>query len=342
MSQSVGLKIARVKRRGRLLVTAMLFSSLLCLSDRAWALKCEDNASGATDITTAVPPKTIAYDAPAGTIVWQSSPVYMKMKCYKNSSNVKTENVYAYINPAKSTFDQGLSFGIVLNGVDYPLKNGNWNKLDLKVSLPPCRTSKDCSNTVKTFDMSYQIYVKKTAATSPSGSYQGQDLVRFVQLDGYYGLNIDGNFGYSLTGLKQVRFLSCGATATFRPGAVDLGRVIRANAQVGQRADSSAHAFDLVIDKNCADDFGVNVYYDSPENLADSGTALALSNGLNLKLKKSNGSYVTFKTMDENFIVRGAGKTSKTETFQTELYWRTTQPTLGKFSTSATVTLYYN
>lgn len=325
----------------------MLFAVILCFTSRqALALKCEDSGTGSQDFSVTLPDMSVPFDMPPGTTIWSSATNSIKVKCYKDSSNVGAENVYMYINPKQTIFKNGLIFGLHINGKDYQLKSGTGGsgiyKVNTGVTLPKCKGHNDCDNTVKMFDMTYYLYAKKDTSTPSSGIYEGEDSLRYFQLDGSKGLNRDGNFSFNANGFKRIRFLSCGATASFSPGVVDLGKIAKSNLVVGQRADGVSRAFNLKIEKNCADDFGVNVYYDSPETVSDNGSALELPNGLNLKLKKSSGDYVTFRNIEENFIIRGVGKTSRTEMYSTELYWRKSDPTLGKFSTSATVTLYYN
>lgn len=327
--------------RAFLPILLVLFFSLF--SHPSFALACDESSGGAKNGTMTLPSSiAVSNTQPDGTILWRSADRVTNMRCYKTYGNVGAENVHMYINPKKISLPSGVVLGVHINHQDYNLVNGSFTKVDLGVTVPACRTKPDCSNTNTYFSMSYYYYIQKQGTPPSSGSYSPAEVNMF-QLDGALGLNVHGNQAYRgfLNGLNKIRFIACVAKAQFSPSSVNLGKIVKQTAATGQRADSNSKQFALTVTKQCADDFGVNIYYDSPETISADNMALELDNGLNLKLKKSSGDYVNFKKVEEDFIVRGAGATSKTETYTTELYWRESNPATGAFSTSATVTLSY-
>lgn len=336
-----------------LLFSEMIFALLLLLiSHQALALACRDNiADGGLAHVIVIPDIRLPSTAPIGSVIWRSPNQSTKAVCYKDFIQTSPEYVYMYINPMEMTFKNNLEFGININGVNYPLLEGQRTQIRLNTVINGCSspnvTQEQCKqDTQKTFDYSYHLYIRKMGNTPSSGTYDigsGSETIAYFQLDGEGGLNTNGNYRLYAWGLANIKFIGCQANANFSPGSVDLGRIGTAGKITGGRADKQSRQFSLTVNVNCAEDIGVDVYFDSPEIISGDGTALELPNGLNLKLREdASGQYVVFKDVNTGFLEKFERLRQKTRTYSTELYWRAQEPVIGPFDTSATVTLYYN
>ncbi|OHX14197.1 hypothetical protein BI347_12280 [Chromobacterium sphagni] len=173
-----------------------MLALLMAMPLTSHALGCwnGNNSSGSVTSTLNLPGNLyVSANAPAGTIIWQSSLQSLSLYCAQSIG----ENVYFWVNPKKLTLAPGLQIGIIFNGQTYTQNSGAINS---NIYVPR-------NGSVST-NLPYSIVLLKTTGAPSSGSSTVSQYPVF-QLDGIGGLNAQQgiNFNQMING-----------TVTFTPG----------------------------------------------------------------------------------------------------------------------------
>ncbi|MGL5603161.1 MAG: fimbrial protein [Silvania sp.] len=307
----------------------------LLISNQALALRCQSADNGSLGFSENIGSIAVPQSVPDGTVIWRSENRTMRISCWKDRGG-EAENVYLYPNPLRLPLATGIEYGIVLNGNTIDM---NAYQVALPITIPVCNYSSEvCKNSYPVvFTFSYNVFIKKKGAAT--GYYSGFDAVNVFQLDGANGLNVEGNFTYVNYGLNSIRFMPCSANISISPNVITFDTVNAFNAAINEVA-APEKTFTATVTKDCTAPFKLTAQYTSPSPLSDT-TGLNLGNGLKLSLKNVNTSqYVDFSNVTP--FADMTSVMSATVPFTTRLTYLSTSPTVGDYSTSVTITVFYN
>lgn len=313
----------------------LLVGFSLIMANPAFALRCQSADNGTYSDIEPIGSIAVPQSVPDGTVIWRSENRTMDITCWKDQGG-PAENVYLYPNPARVTLGPGLQYGIVLNGNTVDMTQ---YQIALPIVIPACTYGSDtCKSTYPVnFSFSYNVFIIKKGTVS--GNYSGSDSFGVFQLDGINGLNVDGSFRYSNTGLTSIRFIPCAASVTITPNNIVFDTVTAYGAVVGQAA-APAKDFSATVTKDCSAPFTLTAQYTSPSPLIGTN-GLDMGNGLKLAvMNNTSGQFVDFTNTTPFADMTSA--MSVTVPFTTNLTYLNTTPTTGNYSTSMTITVYYN
>ncbi|CNI11652.1 fimbrial protein [Yersinia aldovae] len=338
------LRFLKIKPLWIIKLMPLLIIALLT-SHSAYALVCKNADNGSAYLIENIGSIAVPQSLPDGTTIWRSENRTMRVQCWKErgqdgSTEAAAENIYIYMDPGYRFYSSaGIDMGVTVNGITYPIAYGRYQLPGIVV--PYCdKDEATCRSTASvTFSMSYYVYVNKQG-TSRFGNYPNDALTVF-QIDGSGGLNStpNSNFTYNLNGLSSIRFIQCDASVTVTPNNINFGDIVSpVNFNIGATAKTSN--FKATVSKYCDSPFTVTAVYSSPAE-KNSVDTLDLKNGLGLKVKNLNtntyiqyGDVSSFADLTTNYTVDVP--------FQVELLWIKSNPTIGVFNTSITITVYYN
>lgn len=320
----------------------MLF--LLCLSlftmENAYALKCMNANDQTFAFVENIGSVAVPVTAPDGTLIWRSENRTMNVTCWKDFGG-SAEVPYAYFNPASASLGPGIRVGMNFNGTDVPDIFSAAKLAVPGVTIPTCiNTQPWCkANSSTTFTISYYIYIKKLG--TPSGSnYAGPNTLDVFQLDGSGGLNVtpNSNYRYSTTNMQGIRFIACEAALSVSPSLIDFGTVGATSASANTVAASSN--FNVNITKSCNDPVRLTATYSSPTSRLDANT-LGVLNGVGVKIKNlTTGNYIQYSNVED--LADLTSVNSASVPYLAQMVWQNSSPALGAFSTTLTITAYYN
>ncbi|BBG30790.1 large exoprotein [Zymobacter palmae] len=258
---------------------------LLLSATSAMALDCVEKSSGIAD-PAPIPVDTLAIPAnvPSGTKVWESNPIHVTAYC--NNVLHGSDVVHFYFNPKNASLGEGLKMGVSYNGQDLEANSQ-------RLSTGSKAISKGQSVTV---DVDFRLYIKVTGKPPSSGYYTGNDQFTVFQLDGSGGINYTQgakNLKYTLSNLRSVRFIACGADLTVDPSdqEVNFGTLMQRDLLKGRKYQ---RPFSITATKQgCSDLFSLKAQFGTSNALLDENS-INLGNGLQLKLLGEDQSPVTF------------------------------------------------
>lgn len=259
--------------------------SLFLLATSVQALDCVEKSSGMAD-PPAIPVEKLAIPAnvPSGTKVWESNPIHVTAYC--NNVLHGQDVVHFYFNPKNAALGEGLKMGVSYNGRDLEA-----NSQRLSTGSRPI--SKGQSVTV---DVDFRLYIKVTGKPPSSGYYNGNDKFTVFQLDGSGGINyVPGakNLKYTLSNLRSVRFIACGADLSIEPNdqEVNFGTLMQRDLLKGRKYQ---RPFAITAKKQgCPDMFSLKAQFQTSNALLDD-SSINLGNGTQLKLLDEEQKAVTF------------------------------------------------
>jgi hypothetical protein len=311
-------------------------------SKSGFALMCTNSDNGSVLFAETLTSAAVPVSEPDGTLVWRSTLKLLNISCIEDwpDKYSKEQSVYAYFNPNNAAVGDGVNIGININGTDFPdIKSVGSKWLLPGVTVPACK-SKPC-NAVN-FSLSYYVTIRKSGNKS-SGNYSGSDTIDFFQLDGSGGMNStpNSNYRYRLSGLQNIRFLSCSASLNVIPSVIDFGLVV---IPTSPTADSmiKTKEFSINVSRSCTDPFKLTAVYTTsgtPDNdkVKFNDMYLKLFDATRNKYVSFNGSLedlIDFADLTDNLQI--------TLPYKAELYWQGTKPTAGEYSTTVTVSVFYN
>lgn len=246
----------------RILFSSCLLLAMLFASSTSHAIVCSapDGSSRFTEAigqTVALPTST-----PPGTILWQSSKT-LRVVCRRDPIYSLDENIFLYTDPAiaKSRLN-GVEFGIEYKGTQY------WNvdRIDTGLNFSPAAGQ-------MTYAISFKV-ILRTTQSFVAGPISGTDSFDVFMVDGVGGLNPgSSNFRYAVSGLSNIRFVSCSATASVTPATVDFGSIPLSRTR-SSGASLVERPFVINLNKTCNAAFTVNSTFTSNNGYADTQATL--------------------------------------------------------------------
>ncbi|EMF0917851.1 MULTISPECIES: fimbrial protein [Providencia] len=311
-------------------------SSLLLLlvffSTKAFALDCVEYGTGDV-IKPPVPVGQLAIpaDTPANTIIWQSDPMTVTVYCNNVLGNA-VDVVHMYFNPTSQKIGAGL-----LLGANYKGEQLERNQQRVNLGTNPIRKGQSVTVTV-----TFTLYIKVTGVVPPSGNYNGDNQFTVFQFDGSGGINTTPgakNLRYSISGLRGIRFLKCGADIKVFPESqqIDFGQLMVTDLNQGKEFKKQFQV--QAVKRGCLDNFSMNINFETTEQL-NGEYAIDLKNGTNLTLFDDKNNRMKFNYF-QFFGTLATGSTSVTRNYTASI--KKVAPTVntGKFNASTVVRINY-
>lgn len=260
-------------------------ASFLLACSSSYALDCVEKSSGTAN-PAPIPVDSLAIPAnvPTGTKVWESNPIHVTAYC--DNVLYGSDVVHFYFNPKNTSLGQGLKMGVSYNGQDL-------EENSQRLSTGSRAISKGQNITV---DVDFRLYIKVTGSPPSSGYYNGDDQFTVFQLDGSGGINTTAgakNLKYTLSNLRSVRFIACGADLTVDPSdqEVNFGTLMQRDLLKGRKYQ---RPFSITAQKQgCSDMFSLKAEFQTTNTLIDENN-IDLSNGTQLKLLDEDQNAVTY------------------------------------------------
>lgn len=303
------------------------------------ALSCVEKGTNSTitrETLDSVP--AVAADTPNGTIIWESSPRSIQVRCINDQNHDHPEQIYFYVNPAKADVGKGIRVGIRYKGQRITQSDG---------AIPTGVYSKDCSNPLLSycrdpdFLLNFSVFIEKFGTTPPEGKASQLSSYHVFQLDGAWGLNsaANSNLNYVITGINNIRFVPCSPELTISPSVVNFPKPSQ-KASIGQVASSAN--FRLNLRKDCDTPYTINARFaTTPGGGTVINNLLVPSNNssVGISLSRANSQQaLPFNAWFTLQTLMGQGQSS--DEFRADLKWRTT-PIPGAFDAAVVVDMYY-
>ncbi|MGG4608477.1 fimbrial protein [Providencia sp. Me31A] len=301
------------------------------ISSKAFSLDCVEAGTGVV-IKPAVPVGQLAIpsDTQAGSIIWQSDPMTVTVFCDNVLGNM-VDVVHMYFNPTSQKLGTGL-----LLGANYQGELLEHDKQKVSLGTPPISGKQNVTVTV-----TFTLYIKVTGTVPPSGYYEGDNEFTVFQFDGSGGINLTPgakNLRYSISGLRGIRFLKCGADIKVYPESqqIDFGQLMITELNQGKefKKDFQIQA----VKRGCLDNFSMNINFETTAPL-NGEYAIDLKNGTNLIIMDDKSNLVKFNYFDF-FGSLPQGRTSVTRDYSAIIKKVNTVKT-GAFSASTIARINY-
>lgn len=304
---------------------------LTFFSARVFALDCVEYGTNVVN-KPAVPVGQLAIpaDMKANSIIWQSDPLTVTVYCDNVLGNA-VDVVHMYFNPTSQTLGTGL-----LLGANYKGQQLERNEQRVNLGTSPIRKGQSVTVTV-----TFTLYIKVTGVVPPSGSYPGDNQFTVFQFDGSGGINKTPgakNLRYSISGLRGIRFLKCGADIKVYPESqqIDFGQLMITELNQGKEFKKEFQV--QALKRGCLDNFSMNVNFETTDKL-NGEYAIDLGNGTNLTITDDKSNRVRFNYF-QFFGNLPVGSTSVTRTYNASIKKANTVKT-GSFNASAIVRINY-
>lgn len=315
-----------IKHSGFCLLLLLAF-----VSTKSFALDCVEAGTGVV-IKPPVPVGQLAIpsDLPAGTVVWQSDPLTVTVYCDNVLGNI-VDVVHMYFNPTSQKLGEGL-----LLGANYQGQQLEQNKQSVSLGTNPIRKGQNVTVTV-----TFTLYVKVTGNVPQSGNYLGDNEFTVFQFDGSRGINSSTgakNLRYSISGLRGIRFLKCGADIKVYPETqqIDFGQLMITELNQGKEFKKEFQV--QAVKRGCLDNFSMNINFETTDTL-NGEYAIDLKNGTNLTILDSKSDPIKFNYF-QFFGNLPTGSTSVTRHYQASIK-KTSTVSTGLFSASTIVRINY-
>lgn len=304
---------------------------LAFVSTKSFALDCVEAGTNVV-IKPPVPVGQLAIpsDLPAGTVVWQSDPLTVTVYCDNVLGNI-VDVVHMYFNPTSQKLGEGL-----LLGANYQGQQLEQNKQSVSLGTNPIRKGQNVTVTV-----TFTLYVKVTGNVPQSGNYLGDNEFTVFQFDGSRGINSSTgakNLRYSISGLRGIRFLKCGADIKVYPETqqIDFGQLMITELNQGKEFKKEFQV--QAVKRGCLDNFSMNINFETTDTL-NGEYAIDLKNGTNLIILDSKSDPIKFNYF-QFFGNLPTGSTSVTRNYQASIK-KTSTVSTGPFSASTIVRINY-
>lgn len=330
-----------------------LISGLLvmlgAMSQNSYALSCKKDNGIRQDIVLAQLIKVSTANTVPGALLWRSPTFTSTFQCVDDRNKPDGENAYLYWDPKNNlkSIHNSIEIGVNYNSIDFKLVKGA--RQDIGPGTRCRKQGSRCLAPAQSLSMtvSYSIYIKATGAPPPAGGkITNTGSYSLFQVDGVGGLNnvADSNFNAYISGLGNIRFISCNprVTVTANNGsAVNFGSIPRQNAKVGmieKQVPFSVYA-DTSSPESGQDCQGqvLNASFSSTYPVQDTTTILPTSNsgfGILLSQQETPMTFIPMNTPVEMGLVNG---TRVTKNFFASLKWLSTSPKVGPFRASANI-----
>ncbi|MNJ41352.1 hypothetical protein D3C77_362720 [compost metagenome] len=322
------------------IIKKLLLTLLLVLAASpatSFALICRENGSGEVlltqDLGTAL---AVAADVPDGTIIWESEPHSIKIRCADNL-NKGPEKIYFFLNPGIVSVGKGIRVGIRYGSKAYSHNGGVYTGF---TSAAGCKFS--CVGWDKAiFDLNFTVFIEKYGVTPESGQATQLSNYRVFQLVGAGLTSADPvNFNFAISGLDKIRFVPCSPDLSVFPNVVNFSKIRPGKAQIGNVASSGN--FSLRVQKKCDTPYTVNARFSTT-----AGGGTIVDNLLVPQNNKSVGISLFRQGTDERVpfatwfpLTELAGREQSVDDFRADLIWRT-DPVPGSFDASLVIDMFY-
>lgn len=318
-------------------------------SANSYALSCKDGSSIRQDIKLDREITVPTANLTPGAVLWRSQTFTSTFTCTDTDNHPQGEQAYLYWDPLvkMQSIHNSLEVGVTYNSIDIKPVNSFKTEIGQGTS---CNRNPEGGCTPPaiphTITVSYSVYIKATGNPPPeSGSINDNAEYAIFQVDGVGGLNTsttDGNFRAYVSGLSNIRFISCNPQISVKGnnGAiVDFGRISSNRARVGiiEKSVPFTISADLTgPGQDCQGQvlmasFSTTYYTQESKILlpaADSGF------GIQLAMKSAPESIIPFNTPTELGISNGSVVEND---YLASLIWLSNSPKIGTFKASATV-----
>lgn len=330
-------------------LTVCLLIAFGAFSQNSYAMSCKQNGSIRQDIVLAQPIKVSTANTAPGTLLWRSPTFTSTFECTDDLRKGKSEDANLFWDPKRNmgVVHNSIEVGVTAGNIDYHLINGN--KLHVGLGTDCRRFLLVCLAPAQSLSVtvSYSVYIKTTGNMPPSGGrINNTGSYSLFQVDGARGLNTNANqnFNAYISGLGNIRFISCNPTVTVSSNngrVVNFGSIPRQNAEVGKVEKQIPFAVSVdMSDPDSGQDCQGQVLqasFSSP-NLVLSNAAImpARDSGFAIQLshQATPQTYIRMNTPLNMGLVNGS---NVTENFLANLIWISTNPRVGPFSASANV-----
>ncbi|MCU1716346.1 fimbrial protein [Pseudomonas sp. 5P_3.1_Bac2] len=195
--------------------------------------------------------------------------------------------------------------------------------------------------------VSYSVYIKATGNLPPAGGrINNTGSYSVFQVDGVGGLNNNANqnFNTYISGLGNIRFISCNPIVTVSANngrVVNFGSIPRQNAVVGkiEKQIPFAVSADMSGPDSGQDCQGqvLEASFSSVNPVRDTNTIMPTSDsgfGIQLSQQDTPGTYIPMNTPVNMGLINGS---NVTKNFLASLRWLSTSPRVGPFTASANI-----
>lgn len=313
----------------KIVIFLTLFMSLL--SVKSFALDCIEKGTNQV-LKPAIPVGQLAIpaDITPGTIIWESNPLQVTVYCDNVLTNIG-DIVHFYFNPTEQSLGTGLLLGARYQGQELEK-----NQQRVSTGTNPIYPGGNVTVTVN-----FVLYIKVTGSVPTSGTYNGDNQFTVFQFDGTGGLNMmpgAKNLRYSVSGLRGIRFLKCGADIKVYPESqqIDFGQLLLKDLNNNQefRKDFQIQA----VKRGCLENFSMNVNFETKDKVVGE-TAIDLLNGTSLMIFDEDKKKVKFNFF-QFFGTLPVGQSSATRNYSAVVK-RTGVVSTGPFSASTVVKINY-
>ena len=330
-------------------LAAGLMIMLGLFSQSSHALSCKENGNIRQDIVLAQLIRVSTANTAAGALLWRSPTFTSTFQCTDDRNKPAGENAYLYWDPKMNlkNIHNSIEVGVNYNSIDYKLVNSA--RQDVGPGTRCRKQGSRCLSPAQSLSItvSYSIYIKATGAPPPAGgTITNTGAYSLFQVDGVGGLNnvADSNFNAYISGLGNIRFISCNPKITVSANngsAVNFGSIPRQNARVGfiEKQVPFSVTADTSGPESGQDCQGqvLNASFSSTYPVQDTTTILPTSDsgfGILLSQQDTPMTFIPMNTPVEMGLVNGS---SVRKNFLASLKWLNTNPKVGPFRASANI-----
>ncbi|MGJ8522469.1 hypothetical protein R84981_001157 [Carnimonas sp. R-84981] len=332
---------------------------LLLVSQASWALSCfEGGYRGNTRHITSLDREVIVPSTTErGTLLWRSPTYTATFVCYDTDLHPQGEDAYLYWDPRSQlkSIHNSIEVGVTYQSVDINPSNQRRTDIGPGTRGPSGRQFcverrgrfSRCAQP-QTITITYSIYIKATGNPPPaSGRITNSGTYSVFQVDGVLGLNTttrDANFNEYISGLGNIRFVSCNPKITVignNGNVVDFGRIaLGPNVQVGAVEKWLPFSVTASLDsqesgQQCRGETLMASFSTSNPVQSQNTIMPSSDSGFGIVITPPNSTApINMNTAVELGMING---TTVKNTFQAGLKWLSSSPKPGRFNATATV-----
>ncbi|MBD8092554.1 fimbrial protein [Pseudomonas fluorescens] len=331
---------------------------VICGSQTAFSMTCSTALGGSTESLNMGALKISPAQVRAGTEIWRSATITRQFLCSErpNGLNEDTLKAFFFLDPLGEVarLDPSLQVGVTYLGIHNRVSYGSRINLGTAVNCTPfCEPGSTMTAYNRYYalpiSVSFQVYVKLSGTAPPgSGKINIADnltVLRIAGGDDKLGNLPAINFATTLSGLKNVSFMSCqptitvtgnnGATVGF--GSISLRDAVPNKIQKQVPFSVNVNMSDADNSQACPGTM-MRASFSTTYTLRDQTTILPSSNsGFGIVLSRAatpNVPIVMNSIMDMGIV---SGGTVVQNRFTAGLKWLSATPKIGPFTASANV-----
>ncbi len=331
-----------------------LFSLLLMLSMgysiKSFALACRGESGSVRQVIILDKPINVSTaNKAAGTLLWRSPSYTSEFTCQDDRRHPEGENAYLYWDPANAMgrIHNSIEVGVTYQSIDIkPVKGA---RSDVGPATRCVRSYYGCRTPAEplTVTVTYSVYIKATGNPPPAGGkINDNGTYSLFQVDGVLGLNSirDSNFNAYITGLGNIRFISCNPKITIagnNGSTVEFGHISRLNAVAGKIEKQVPFSIlTSLVDKDSGQDCQgetLEASFSTTYPVRDRSVILPTDKsgfGIVLSQAETPGKAIQMNTPVPLGVINGD---VVQRDFFASLKWLNTSPQIGPFSASANV-----